>query len=69
VGSHEGAGIGLIMLLAGCLITLVTLLVYTSSAVRSMEITLPDYEPVAAEAEVSVAHTAPALAEAEPQAI
>lgn len=65
VGSQEGSGIGLIMLLAGGLIVVVTLMVYAVSAVRRMEVILPDYEPIAAQPESSaVAAPASALAEA-----
>jgi MFS transporter, DHA3 family, macrolide efflux protein len=65
VGSQPGSGIGLIMLLAGSLIAVVTVIAYALPAVRHMETTLPDYQPVASEAvpqEQSV--SLPAAAEA-----
>ena len=49
VGSQPGAGIGLIMLVNGSLIALVTLAVYAVPAVRQMESTLPDYRPASVE--------------------
>lgn len=45
VGSQSGSGIGLIMVLAGSLIAVVSLGMYALPAVRRMEATLPDYSP------------------------
>jgi DHA3 family macrolide efflux protein-like MFS transporter len=49
LGTHSGAGMGLIMLISGSLIALVTLAVYTLPMIRQMEAILPDYTPVAVE--------------------
>jgi DHA3 family macrolide efflux protein-like MFS transporter len=48
VGSHAGSGIGLIMLVSGSLLALVSVIAYAVPAFRHMEATLPDYLPVAA---------------------
>lgn len=50
LGSQKGSGIGLIMLLSGSLIAGVSLLVYALPAIRCMEASLPDYQPVAVQA-------------------
>lgn len=47
-GSQEGAGIGLMTIVAGTLIVLSAALFYAMPEVRHMEATLPDYEAVAA---------------------
>ena len=47
LGTHSGAGIGLIMVISGSLIVLVTLAVYAIPLIRQMEAILPDYTPVA----------------------
>lgn len=52
VGSHAGAGIGLIMFGAGSLIALLSIAVYLVPVFRNMESILPDYVPAAASAEV-----------------
>ena len=44
VGAEHGAGLGLLMLVNGLLLLVVTLLVYALPAVRRMEVTLPDYQ-------------------------
>jgi DHA3 family macrolide efflux protein-like MFS transporter len=48
VGNRAGSGIGLIMLLCGSLVALVSVVTYAVPAYRHMEATLPDYLPVAA---------------------
>jgi hypothetical protein len=45
VGSEPGAGIGLIMLIAGGVLFVTTLVVYAIPRVRRMEADLPDYVP------------------------
>ena len=47
VGSQPGAGMGLMLLVAGSLIALLTVVVYSRRSVRQMEATLPDYVAVA----------------------
>ncbi len=49
VGNGPGAGMGLVQVVTGVIIVLVTLGVYGSSAVRQLEIRLPDYEAIAAD--------------------
>lgn len=49
VGNGPGAGMGLVQVVTGCIILLVTLGVYGSVAVRKLEGRLPDYEAVAAD--------------------
>lgn len=49
VGNTPGAGMGLLMLIAGAGITVISLVVYSLPAVRQMEANLPDYVPVATE--------------------
>lgn len=51
VGSEPGAGMGLMLLVAGSLIALLTVVVYSRRSVRQMEATLPDYVAVAQGAE------------------
>lgn len=51
VGSQPGAGMGLMMLVAGSLIVLLTVVVYSRRSVRQMEATLPDYAAIAQENE------------------
>jgi MFS family permease len=45
VGNTAGAGMGLIMVLAGSVLTVATLLVYAIPRVRHMEAEMPDYVP------------------------
>jgi DHA3 family macrolide efflux protein-like MFS transporter len=45
VGAGAGAGIGLLMLGAGGAIALISALVYSLPAIRSLEANLPDYDP------------------------
>lgn len=47
VGSEAGAGMGLLLVIAGGLLTLLTLIVYAVPQIRRMEFILPDYAPVA----------------------
>jgi hypothetical protein len=47
VGAGQGAGMGLMFLIAGLLIALLTLAVYALPAIRGMEATLPDFEAAA----------------------
>jgi hypothetical protein len=47
VGSRAGSGMGLIMLLCGGLVAVVSVIAYAVPAFRHMEVTLPDYLPVA----------------------
>lgn len=54
VGDAPGAGMGLMMLIAGSVIFTVTLLVYSRPSVRHLEVNLPDYAPLARESEPSV---------------
>ncbi|MCD4687423.1 MAG: MFS transporter [Anaerolineae bacterium] len=73
VGTQEGAGIGLMAVIAGTLIILSSAAFYALPMVRHMEATLPDYEAVAAE-EVSAEdpvseHDPAALPNAEPTAV
>jgi hypothetical protein len=49
VGSGPGAGMGLVQVVTGIIILLVTLGVYGSAAVRQLEVHLPDYEATAAD--------------------
>lgn len=60
VGSQPGSGIGLIMVIAGAGITIATLLVYASPAIRQMEVTLPDYHPVEAQPDKTQTSEVPA---------
>jgi MFS family permease len=69
VGSRAGSGIGLIMLIAGSLIALVTVLVYLSPTIRQLEALLPDYTPVAAVDDVAETAEVEVSATAEPAAI
>ncbi len=46
VGSEPGAGMGLIMVISGVVLVIVTALVYAVPAIRRLEQTLPDYIPV-----------------------
>jgi hypothetical protein len=48
VGNQAGAGMGLILFLAGTLTAIVSLIVYTIPAIRHLEATLPDYVPTTA---------------------
>ena len=48
MGTQAGAGMGLMMFLAGTGIALVTLAVYALPAIRNLESSMPDYAPVAA---------------------
>ena len=45
VGTHAGAGIGLMAVIGGCMITLITVAFYLNPRVRHMEDILPDYIP------------------------
>jgi hypothetical protein len=47
VGTGLGAGMGLIMVVAGTLSLITTLIVYAIPMIRTLEATLPDYEAVA----------------------
>ena len=47
VGVGPGAGIGLMLVIAGAATGLLTLAVYALPAIRRLEATLPDYEAVA----------------------
>lgn len=47
VGSEPGAGMGLIMLIAGSLMLVLTAVVYSRRSVREMEANLPDYVAIA----------------------
>jgi hypothetical protein len=47
VGSQPGAGMGLVLVVTGVVILLITLLVWSLPALRNVESTLPDYEAVA----------------------
>jgi MFS family permease len=49
VGDGPGAGMGLVQVVTGVVILLVTLGVYGSTAVRQFEMHLPDYEAIAAD--------------------
>src|SRR5690606_6455007 len=49
VGSTTGAGMGLLMVIAGAALVVVTLAVYAVPRVRGMEAELPDYAPKAAD--------------------
>jgi DHA3 family macrolide efflux protein-like MFS transporter len=60
VGSDAGAGIGLIALICGTMITVIGLVFYAVPGIRNMEATLPDYEPVAAQEPANTAADAPA---------
>lgn len=53
VGNTAGAGMGMIMLIAGSILVVTTALVYALPRVRHMEAELPDYAPVAAETPVA----------------
>lgn len=59
VGDGAGAGMGLIMLIAGGLLVVTTTLVYAIPRVRHMEAELPDY--VAEPVETQVVEVAPAM--------
>jgi hypothetical protein len=48
VGQSAGSGMGMIMLINGSLVVLVSVLVYAMPAMRQMEASLPDYAPGAA---------------------
>jgi hypothetical protein len=48
VGNSAGAGMGLLMVIAGVILVVTTTLVYLIPRVRHMEAELPDYEPIAA---------------------
>jgi MFS family permease len=48
VGNSAGAGMGLLMVIAGVILVITTTLVYLVPRVRHMEAELPDYEPIAA---------------------
>jgi len=50
VGSEPGAGIGLMMVVSGLAITMVSLAIYSIPMVRGLETALPDYVPEAAAA-------------------
>ena len=50
VGSQPGSGMGLLMLIAGAIMFMVTLIAYASPRVRSAESDLPDHAAVAVEA-------------------
>jgi MFS family permease len=49
VGSSPGAGMGLVQVVTGVIILLVTLGMYGSAPVRQLELHLPDYEAMAAD--------------------
>lgn len=49
VGNHFGSGMALIMVIAGSIAAVTSLLVYALPAVRHLEANLPDYEAVAAD--------------------
>jgi MFS family permease len=55
VGSSAGSGMGLMMVIGGLMAVLLTLVVYTVPAIRNLETTLPDYQPVAVPAREAVA--------------
>jgi DHA3 family macrolide efflux protein-like MFS transporter len=46
VGDAPGAGMGLVLAGAGALIVVASVVLYVLPAIRSLEISLPDYEPV-----------------------
>lgn len=47
VGSEPGAGMGLIMVISGAVLTILTAIVYAIPSIRRLESSLPDYVPVA----------------------
>jgi hypothetical protein len=47
VGDQPGAGMGLMIMLCGATIFVLSLIVYAVPAIRHMEATLPDYQPIA----------------------
>lgn len=49
VGNTQGAGMGLVMFVAGTVLAILTLAVYAIPAVRHMEANLPDYAPEASD--------------------
>jgi MFS family permease len=49
VGNGPGAGMGLVQVVTGIIILFVTLGVYSSAAVRQLEIRVPDYEAISAD--------------------
>jgi len=49
VGNQAGAGMGLWMVLAGGILTIVTLIMYSVPNIRTMEADLPDYMPTTRE--------------------
>ena len=59
VGSERGAGMGLIFFIAGSLMFLLTIAVYSRRSVREMEATLPDYAAVARADEPPAAEEVP----------
>jgi MFS family permease len=59
VGSERGAGMGLIFFIAGSLMFLLTIAVYSRRSVREMEATLPDYAAVARANEPPAAEEVP----------
>lgn len=49
VGSEFGAGIGLMLVISGVLIAIISLIVYALPAIRQLETNLPDYVPAVPE--------------------
>jgi hypothetical protein len=46
VGSEPGAGMGLLLVIVGLVILVLTGLIYALPAIRKLEANLPDYEPL-----------------------
>lgn len=59
VGTRVGSGMGLIMLVCGGALTLLTLAVYSMPLIREMEASLPDYTPIEAHRTAEGTVTAP----------
>ncbi len=45
VGSQPGAGMGLLLVVAGLIVTVTTVVVYAWPKIRNMERDIPDYAP------------------------
>ena len=59
VGTHAGAGIGLMTVIAGVMVAITGLLFYAMPNMRGMEATLPDYKAVAADEPLEDAQDVP----------
>jgi MFS transporter, DHA3 family, macrolide efflux protein len=62
VGGGAGAGMGLILFLAGGLTTIISLIVYAMPITRHLEASLPDYEPAVVAPQSSEVSESPDLA-------